>query len=546
MKSGIPWNLKGVDEETRQAVTAAARKAGMSVGDWLNMVLAEDGQGYAEPEETAPPQSRRGDAAEVGRIISHLSERITSMERQAATPAVRDMVANLAKQIENSDEYARTSVEGAPRAVAPAAPPAIPDTSRVEAAMRELDQRIAAMGRRAAPAPQPAPPQHEPRLDDIRAQLDNLLAHAPKAAPRPVMPEPVAPLPNAALLDAALHALESRIEDAKARMAASTAAAADKATTEHLARLEDKLNEIAGRLAANNDEAKTRKDTEFAAAIREISNRPKTLDDRAETFAIRRDQKALGAAVAALRTDLAGLSQQIGSIARLGAEEQGTFFDLARRIDALSTDRPMDRNMLAQIRADIDAMRALLDGSARQSTLGSLDERSSHMARQLDDLVVRTPDRERIDALAGEIAAIRGAMERDDSPKAIQRLEMRLAELGRTIESTLAARSREKDPAIERLEGRLNDITNRLVNSLMDSTSHTSAIEQRLEGRLNDIVAEMTILREANLLLFASLAEQDIVRQGIANGKPVTPRALMWILAGHTEHHLGVMKERYL
>jgi len=66
------------------------------------------------------------------------------------------------------------------------------------------------------------------------------------------------------------------------------------------------------------------------------------------------------------------------------------------------------------------------------------------------------------------------------------------------------------------------------------------------ERRLNDIVAEMTILREANLLLFASLAEQDIVRQGIANGKPVTPRALMWILAGHTEHHLGVLKERYL
>ncbi|MBN9400511.1 MAG: DinB family protein ['Candidatus Kapabacteria' thiocyanatum] len=66
------------------------------------------------------------------------------------------------------------------------------------------------------------------------------------------------------------------------------------------------------------------------------------------------------------------------------------------------------------------------------------------------------------------------------------------------------------------------------------------------ERKLGDIIAEMTILRKANLLLFASLAEQDVVRQGIANGKPVTPRALMWILAGHTEHHLGVLKERYL
>lgn len=66
------------------------------------------------------------------------------------------------------------------------------------------------------------------------------------------------------------------------------------------------------------------------------------------------------------------------------------------------------------------------------------------------------------------------------------------------------------------------------------------------ERGLDDIVAEMMVLRKANLLLFSSLAEQDVVRQGIANGKPVTPRALMWILAGHTEHHLGVLKERYL
>ena len=47
MKSGGPWNLRGLRPETREAARNAARRSGMSVGEWLNSVIqpgdADDG-----------------------------------------------------------------------------------------------------------------------------------------------------------------------------------------------------------------------------------------------------------------------------------------------------------------------------------------------------------------------------------------------------------------------------------------------------------------------------------------------------------------------
>ena len=39
MKSGGPWNLRGLRPEAREAAREAARRSGMSVGEWLNSVI---------------------------------------------------------------------------------------------------------------------------------------------------------------------------------------------------------------------------------------------------------------------------------------------------------------------------------------------------------------------------------------------------------------------------------------------------------------------------------------------------------------------------
>jgi uncharacterized damage-inducible protein DinB len=60
-----------------------------------------------------------------------------------------------------------------------------------------------------------------------------------------------------------------------------------------------------------------------------------------------------------------------------------------------------------------------------------------------------------------------------------------------------------------------------------------------------DIAQELIALRRATIALVASLDEAAVARAGVASGFPVTARALCWILPGHAQHHLEVLKERY-
>jgi uncharacterized damage-inducible protein DinB len=60
-----------------------------------------------------------------------------------------------------------------------------------------------------------------------------------------------------------------------------------------------------------------------------------------------------------------------------------------------------------------------------------------------------------------------------------------------------------------------------------------------------DVVDELLAVREATLALVRSLDEPALSRSTVANGKPISARAICWILAGHTQHHVQVLKERY-
>ena len=49
MKSGGPWNLRGLRPEARAAAREAARRSGQSVGEWLNSVIQPDDDEEIEP-----------------------------------------------------------------------------------------------------------------------------------------------------------------------------------------------------------------------------------------------------------------------------------------------------------------------------------------------------------------------------------------------------------------------------------------------------------------------------------------------------------------
>ncbi len=60
------------------------------------------------------------------------------------------------------------------------------------------------------------------------------------------------------------------------------------------------------------------------------------------------------------------------------------------------------------------------------------------------------------------------------------------------------------------------------------------------------IVDELEAVRGATLQLFRNLPESAWTRMGNANGNPVSVRALAYITAGHVEHHLELLRKRYL
>lgn len=71
--------------------------------------------------------------------------------------------------------------------------------------------------------------------------------------------------------------------------------------------------------------------------------------------------------------------------------------------------------------------------------------------------------------------------------------------------------------------------------------------EARTAGRpVGDILRELRALRESSIGLFAGLGAEALARGGTANGKHYTVPAIGWVIAGHSEHHMRIIRERYL
>ena len=63
---------------------------------------------------------------------------------------------------------------------------------------------------------------------------------------------------------------------------------------------------------------------------------------------------------------------------------------------------------------------------------------------------------------------------------------------------------------------------------------------------MSDLAEELYLLRKSNLFLFKSFSEEELNRTGTANGGEVSVEALLYIIAGHENHHIAVIKDRYL
>ena len=129
MKSSIPWSIKGIEPEAREAAKSAARRSGMTLGQWLNAVILdtdsdnfEEERNYRYPMRNPSPrrESKRAEH-DIQDRLDALSEQISGLARHQSETAisrfvrpqvdlepVTDAVRELVHRVEHSE---RRSVE---------------------------------------------------------------------------------------------------------------------------------------------------------------------------------------------------------------------------------------------------------------------------------------------------------------------------------------------------------------------------------------------------------------------------------------------------
>lgn len=62
----------------------------------------------------------------------------------------------------------------------------------------------------------------------------------------------------------------------------------------------------------------------------------------------------------------------------------------------------------------------------------------------------------------------------------------------------------------------------------------------------NDMVAELKALRESTNYLYNSFDKAQLDANGISNNNPTYVNAICFVTVGHVEHHVRILRERYL
>lgn len=76
--------------------------------------------------------------------------------------------------------------------------------------------------------------------------------------------------------------------------------------------------------------------------------------------------------------------------------------------------------------------------------------------------------------------------------------------------------------------------------NLYASTAHAS------KRNKEDLLKEMELVQKSSVALFASFDEEQLDAQGTANDSSIYVKAIGFIIAGHTLHHMHVIRDKYL
>ena len=482
MANSLPWSVKGVDPRTRDAAKAAARRAGMTLGEWLDHKIRD------ESEETlAPPPPEQLDIAALSERLARLSQgRMDTAPRQPEPAPSREAIDSLVGQaaalesmtreanartagaldsitrwIEKTEDRLSSSERGSAERQERA-------TNVIADAIKTMGERIAEIERRSVEAQQSRVEQ-APRLAFSREGL------------------------AAAVTDIRTR---QRILDTDEAMAARPAAVAP----ERISALREDLRELGSRLSyetrrpaqPQRPAAPVRVDTSaIEAKIGLLAERLDRLDRRDQFEPLLKPLTRIEAEVSRLSQDRSGESYQ---------RFQLEIAHLAAKVDALATRGGQVSN-LDPVRRDIAELRDLLGANGPDHKLENLSQQVATLGFEIGRLRDVQPDMSELRSLANAIDDVRGAVlsQRGEFPGAGL-----LSSLGNQIDALShkfdAVASQKLDEAASQrqsdyLVSRIDSLQHRIETLAEQGPSAVTRQIEALSGRIESLAASSQLTR---------------------------------------------------
>lgn len=487
MTTSLPWSVKGVDPRTRDAAKAAARRAGMTLGEWLDHKLRDD-----EHSESAPPEQL--DIAALSERLARLSQgQMDTAPQQAvsaprsAPPASRDEIdavlaqaASIERLTRDSSaktvgaldsiarwiENAETRMSSGERAAAERQERA---TNVIADAIKTMGERLTDMERRSSEA-QRAPARAEfaraeqaPRLafsrDGLAAAVTDI-----RTRQRILDDEEAAPMRRGAMAESRISALRDDLRQLSARIAPVAAPP----------RAERPAAPVPPVPISHEPQLR-----QIEAMLADLGGRFDRLDKRDRMEPILKPLARIESEVSRLSQDRSGESYQ-----RVELE----IAHLAAKVDALAA-RGGDRTVLAPVLRDIAELRDLMASSASDPQLGDLSQQVSGLSFEINRLRDSQPDGRELRSLTLAIDEIRDSILADRGQPRLADLEP-LASLSLQIEN-LASKIDTKPNSF--IEDRIDALQER-IEALAEKgpTAVTRQIDA-LAGRIENLAASSSL-----------------------------------------------------
>ena len=68
----------------------------------------------------------------------------------------------------------------------------------------------------------------------------------------------------------------------------------------------------------------------------------------------------------------------------------------------------------------------------------------------------------------------------------------------------------------------------------------------KIQRKWDDLLEEFKMVRASTEMLFEPLGDEELLFTGTASNHPINTLALGYVIAGHLQHHIDIIYERYL